>query len=203
MTISIPQHQFRNNLSPSVFFRKLGRRCKEALRLNEKIKITEDLREKFARSKVVIVTDYKGMNVTTINTLRKKLRDVEIEYRVVKNSLLIRASEDTDVATIQAFFKGPSAVAISYNDPVTPAKVLTEFANENKNLTIKAGVMGNRLLDINDIKSLSSLPSREVLLSQVLSAMNGVPTAFVRVLSATIGQFLNVLTAIKDQKEAA
>jgi large subunit ribosomal protein L10 len=173
------------------------------LRLNEKIKITEDLKKKFAKSKVVIVTDYKGMNVTTINALRKKLRDVEIEYRVVKNSLLIRASEDTDVATIKAFFKGPSAVAISYDDPVTPAKVLTEFANENKNLTIKAGVMGNRLLDINDIKSLSSLPSREVLLSQVLSAMNGVPTAFVRVLSATIGQFLNVLTAIKDQKEAA
>jgi large subunit ribosomal protein L10 len=203
MAISIPQHQIRNNLSPPVFFRKLGRGCKKALRLNEKIKIAEDLKEKFSKSKVVIVTDYKGMNVTTINALRRKLRDVEIEYRVVKNTLLIRASEDTDVATIKEFFKGPSAVAISYDDPVMPAKVLTEFANENKNLTIKAGVMGNRLLDINDIKSLSSLPSREVLLSQVLSAMNGVPTAFVRVLSGTIGQFLNVLTAIKDQKEAA
>ena len=107
------------------------------------------------------------------------------------------------MATISEFFKGPSAVAISYDDPVTPAKVLTEFAKENKNLKIKVGVMGAKLLYIEDINSLSSLPSREVLLSQVLSAMNGVPTAFVRVLSGTIGQFLNVLTAIKDQKEAA
>jgi len=173
------------------------------LRLDQKKKITEDLKEKFSRSKVVIVTDYQGMNVTTINALRRQLRDAEIDYRVVKNSLLVRASQDTDVATISEFFKGPSAVAISYDDPVTPAKVLTEFAKENKNLKIKVGVMDAKLLDIEDIKSLSSLPSREVLLSQVLSAMNGVPTAFVRVLSGTIGQFLNVLTAIKDQKEAA
>jgi len=173
------------------------------LRLDQKKKITEDLKEKFSRSKVVIVTDYQGMNVTTINALRRQLRDADIDYRVVKNSLLVRASQDTDVATISEFFKGPSAVAISYDDPVTPAKVLTEFAKENKNLKIKVGVMGAKLLDIEDIKSLSSLPSREVLLSQVLSAMNGVPTAFVRVLSGTIGQFLNVLTAIKDQKEAA
>ena len=173
------------------------------MRLDQKKKITEDLKEKFSRSKVVIVTDYQGMNVTTINALRRQLRDADIDYRVVKNSLLVRASQDTDVATISEFFKGPSAVAISYDDPVTPAKVLTEFAKENKNLKIKVGVMDAKLLDIEDIKSLSSLPSREVLLSQVLSAMNGVPTAFVRVLSGTIGQFLNVLTAIKDQKEAA
>ena len=173
------------------------------MRLNEKIKIAEDLKEKFSKSKVVIVTDYKGLNVTTINSLRRKLREADIEYRVVKNTLLIRASEDTDVAVINEFFKGPSAVAISYDDPVMPAKVLTEFAKENKNLTIKAGVMGNKLLDVNDIKALSSLPSREVLLGQILSAMNGVPTSFVRVLNGTIGQFLNVLTAIKDQKEAA
>ena len=173
------------------------------MRLDQKKKITEDLKEKFSRSKVVIVTDYQGMNVTTINALRRQLRDADIDYRVVKNSLLVRASQDTDVATISEFFKGPSAVAISYDDPVTPAKVLTEFAKENKNLKIKVGVMGAKLLDIEDINSLSSLPSREVLLSQVLSAMNGVPTAFVRVLSGTIGQFLNVLTAIKDQKEAA
>ena len=173
------------------------------MRLDQKKKIAEDLKEKFSRSKVVIVTDYQGMNVTTINALRRQLRDADIDYRVVKNSLLVRASQDTDVATISEFFKGPSAVAISYDDPVTPAKVLTEFAKENKNLKIKVGVMGAKLLDIEDINSLSSLPSREVLLSQVLSAMNGVPTAFVRVLSGTIGQFLNVLTAIKDQKEAA
>jgi large subunit ribosomal protein L10 len=173
------------------------------LRLDEKKKIAEDLREKFSKSKVVIVTDYQGLDVSTINMLRRKLREADVEYKVVKNTLLVRASENTDVAAIKDFFKGPSAVAISYEDPVTPAKVLTDFAKENKKLEIKVGVMGSKLLQIDDIKALSSLPSREVLLSQVLSAMNGVPTAFVRVLSGTIGQLLNVLTAIKDQKEAA
>ena len=169
---------------------------------NKKL-IAENLKERFSKSKVVIVTDYKGLDVMAINALRRKLREAEIDYQVAKNTLLIRAAEDTDVAVIKDYFVGPSAIAISYDDPVAPAKVLTEFAKENQKLEIKAGVMGDTLLDLNAIKSLASLPSRDVLLGQVLSAMNGVPTAFVRVLNGVTGNFLNVLNAIKDQKEAA
>ena len=143
-----------------------------------------------------------GLDVTTINTLRRKLRDADIDYQVAKNTLLVRASEGTDVAAIKEHFVGPSAIAISYGDPVAPAKVLVEFAKENQKLGIKAGVMGKRMLDAAAIKSLASLPSREILLGQVLSAMNGVPTAFVRVLNGVTRNFLNVLTAIRDQKEA-
>lgn len=135
--------------------------------------------------------------------MRRKLRDVDVEYKVVKNTLLVRASEDTDAALIKESFKGPSAVALSYDDPVAPAKVLSDFAKENEKLEIKIGVMEGKILDISAIKALSSLPSREVLLAQVLSAMNGVPTALVGVLSALPRQLLNVLQAIKDQKEAA
>jgi large subunit ribosomal protein L10 len=173
------------------------------LKLEDKKRIAQDLKERFEKSKVIIVTDYKGLNVTSINALRRKLREADVEYKVVKNSLLIRAAKDTDVAQLNEFFKGPSAIAISYDDPVAPAKVLTEFAKESKALEIKAGVMGDQMLDMSAIKALSDLPSREVLLGQVLSAMNGVPTAFVRALNDNIGRFLNVLTAIKDQKEAA
>jgi len=133
--------------------------------------------------------------------LRKKLREVEVEYRVVKNSLLTRASEGNDVALIRESFVGPSAIALSYADPVAPAKVLTEFAKENNKLEIKAGVMGGKLLDPDAIKALSALPSREALLGQLLSVMNGVPTNFVRVLNAIPQQMLNVLVAVKDQKE--
>jgi len=172
------------------------------LKKENKIQIAENLKERFSKSKVVIATDYKGLNVTAMNDLRRKLREADIEYQVVKNSLLIRASQDTDVALIKDYFVGPSAIAISYDDPVAPAKVLTEFAKENKKLEIKAGVMGDKMLDLSAIKSLAFLPSRDVLLSQVLSAMNGVPTAFVRVLNGVMGNFLNVLTAIKDQKES-
>jgi len=169
---------------------------------NKKL-IAENLKERFSKSKVVIVTDYKGLDVMAINALRRKLREAEIEYQVAKNTLLIRAAEDTDVAVIKDYFVGPSAIAISYDDPVAPAKVLTDFAKENQKLEIKAGVMGDTLLDLDAIKSLAALPSREVLLGQVLSAMNGVPTAFVRVLNGVTGNFLNVLNAIKDQKETA
>ena len=137
-----------------------------------------------------------------INALRRKLRQADIDYQVAKNTLLIRASEGTDVAVIKEHFVGPSAIAISYEDPVAPAKVLTDFAKENQKLEIKAGVMGNKMLDAAAIKSLASLPSRDALLGQVLSTMNGVPTAFVRTLNGVTGNFLNALTAIRDQKEA-
>jgi large subunit ribosomal protein L10 len=122
---------------------------------------------------------------------------------VVKNSLLIRASEETDAALIKDHFVGPSAVALGYEDPIAPAKVLTDFTKENKTLEIKVGVMNGRVLDLSAIKSLSALPSRDVLLGQFLSVLNGVPTSLVRVVNNIPQQFLNVLQAIKDQKEAA
>lgn len=159
--------------------------------------------EKFSKAEIVIVTDYKGLDVVTINDLRRKLRAENVEYRVVKNSLLVRASEGTDAGLIKDFFKGPSAVALSYDDPVAPAKVLMDFAKSNDKLEIKAGAMNGKMLDVNAIKALSSLPSREVLLGQLLSAMNAVPTSLVRALSDMPRQLLNVLNAIKEQKEEA
>ena len=172
------------------------------MRIDEKKEIVKDLHEKFSRSKVTIITDYKGLDVTTINDLRRKLGAEKIEYKVVKNSLLIRASEETDVALIKDYFKGPSAVALSYDDPIAPAKVLTNFAEENKQLEIKIGVMDGKVLDISAIKKIATLPGREELLGQFLSVANGVVTSFVRVLNAVPVKFLNVLQAIKEQKEA-
>ena len=116
--------------------------------------------------------------------------------------LLARASEDTDAALIKDHFKGPSAVALSYTDPVAPAKVLSEFAKDNEKLEIKIGVMNGKALDLDGIKALAELPSREVLLAQVLSAMNAVPSSFVRTLGEIPRSFVNVLSAVKDQKEA-
>lgn len=173
------------------------------MKLEEKKQITQDLHERFLKSKVVILTDYKGLDVAAISDLRKKLKDADVEFRVAKNSLLIRASEDTGVSAIKDDFKGPSGIALSYDDPVAPAKVLTKFAGDNKKFEIKVGVMDGKVLDLGQIKALSDLPSREVLLSQVLSAMNGVPTALVRALNDVPVRMLNVLQAIKDQKEAA
>ncbi len=173
------------------------------MNLEEKKRITKDLNERFTKAAVVFVTDYKGLDVAAINDLRRKLTEEEVEYQVAKNSLLIRAAEGTDVDLIKDIFKGPNAVALSYSDPVSPAKVLTDFAKDNKVFEIKAGVMDGSVLDNNQIKALADLPSREVLLGMFLSTMNSIPTGFVRTLAEIPRQFLNVLQAVKDQKEAA
>ena len=146
------------------------------MKLSEKTQIVEDLHERFARAAIVVLTDYKGLDVAAISELRRKLRESEIEFTVAKNTLLARAAEGTDIAALKDHFKGPSAVALSYHDPVAPAKVLVQFAETNQKLEIKAGAMKGRILDFQAIKALSTLPSREVLLGQLLSALNGVPT---------------------------
>jgi large subunit ribosomal protein L10 len=171
--------------------------------LKEKQSVVEDLHDRFSRAKIVIATDYKGLDVASISDLRKKLREAAVEYKVVKNTLLTRASRQTDAALISDHFKGPSAVALSYDDPVAPAKVLTQFIKDYKKLEIKAGVMGGKALDLDDIKALSALPSREVLLGRVLATMLAVPTGLVSALSDVPRRVLNVLQAVKEQKEAA
>lgn len=173
------------------------------LNLAQKQELVAELHDKFERKKILILVNYKGLNVTKINELRAKLRQANIEFQVVKNTMLFRAAEDTDVTLIRDVFKGPSAIALSYDDPVSPAKLLSEFAKENDKLEIKAGVLSGKALDFNAIKALSDLPSREVLLSYVLSAMIAVPTSFVRALSNVPERLLYALQAIKDQKEAA
>lgn len=173
------------------------------MNLKEKQAIAENLHEEFAKAKVVILTDFKGLNVQAVTKLRAELRKEDVTYKVIKNSLIVRAAKDTDAELIQEHCKGPNAVAYSLTDPVAPAKILSKFAEENDKLGIKVGAMAGKVLTKADIKALADLPSREVLLSQVLSAMNGVPTALVRLLSEVPRQMLNVLLAIKDQKDAA
>lgn len=173
------------------------------MNLEEKKRIAQDLNERFAKAAVVIVTDYKGLNVDAINDLRRRLRQAEVEYKVVKNSLLVRASQDTDVAKVREKFKGPSAVALGYSDPITPAKVLTEFAKDHEVFKIKIGIADGKILELKEIVALASLPSREVLLGQFVYVLNNVPTGFVRTLAEIPRRLLNVLNAIQEQREAA
>jgi large subunit ribosomal protein L10 len=171
------------------------------LKVEIKKQFVKGLKDRFEKSKVVILTDYKGLDVAAMTELRAKLREAEIEYQVIKNTMLRLASEGTDVEAIKDSFNGPSAVALSYEDPVAPAKILTDFAKDNNKLEIKIGVMGGKVLELEGIKALSALPSREELLATVLSAMNAVPTSLVTALSDVPRRMVNVIQAIKDQKE--
>ena len=173
------------------------------MNLAEKKNIVDNLNQRFSKSAIVIVSDYKGLDVSTINDLRRKLRAENIEFQVVKNSLLGRASKQTDVDLLKDQFKGPKAVALSYDDPVAPAKVLIDFAKEHEALEIKVGVMNGKVLELNDIKALSSLPSREELLAKLLATFNAVPASLVRTLNEIPKKLLYLLSAVKEQKEAA
>jgi large subunit ribosomal protein L10 len=174
-----------------------------SLNIDIKKQFVQQLHERLAKSRVVIVTDYKGLDVASVTVLREKLREAQIEYQVVKNTMLRLAAVGTDVEAIKDNFKGPSAIALSYEDPVAPAKILTDFAKENKKLEIKIGVMGKKVLDLSAITALSALPSRDQLLATLLSTMNAVPTSLVTALSDVPRRMVNVLQAIKDQKEKA
>ncbi|MBS3757348.1 MAG: 50S ribosomal protein L10 [Desulfobacterales bacterium] len=173
------------------------------MRFERKKELVGELSEKFSRTEIVIATDFKGLNVVKLNELRRKLGEADVEYQVVKNRLLIRAAKDTDVALLSDKFQGPTAIALGYDDPVKPAKALVNFAKDNEKLEIKGGVMGGKALDFDAIKSLSEMPSREILLGQFLSVMNNVPTGFVRALNNIPERLVYVLQAVKDQKEAA
>lgn len=173
------------------------------MKLSEKETIVQSLHEDLAKAQIAVVADYKGLTVEAFSRLRRELRDAGAEIQVVKNTLLRRASEGTPVDTIREYFKGPSAICFSAKDPVLPAKVLTKFAEANEKFQIRVGVLEGKALSTADLKALSELPGRDELLAQVLSAMIAVPTGFVRVISGVPRGLVNVLTAIKEQKEAA
>jgi large subunit ribosomal protein L10 len=171
------------------------------LNREEKQRIVEDIHKRFREAEIIIATDFKGLDAGEQTDLRRQLRVASIDYHVVKNTLLNRASVDTKFSVMKDYFKGPCAVAISYKDPVAPAKILSKFAETHLNLKLTAGAMNGKVLSVDDLKALAKLPSREELLSRLLACMNAVPNKFVRTLAAVPTGFLYVLQAIKEQKE--
>ncbi len=168
---------------------------------DEKVSVVQELSDKFAKAKIAIVTDYRGLTVPEFQELRKALKKCDSEVRVAKNTLMKRAVEGTSFEAMSADFKGTSALTISYDDPVGPAKALVDFAKDHKKLEIRSAVLEGKFLSGDDLVALSMLPSKEVLLSQLLSVMQAVPTSFVRVLNAIPQKFVYALQAVKDQKE--
>ncbi|NDY42330.1 50S ribosomal protein L10 [Dissulfurirhabdus thermomarina] len=169
----------------------------------EKEKIVEELHERFSRAAVVVATRFTGLNVAALTELRKKIREAGAEYRVVKNTLLRRAVEGTPVAGMSEEFTGPNAVAIGYDDPVAVAKVLADFAKDHPELEVKGGMLAGARIDAAGVQALAKLPSREVLLAQLLSVMVAVPTGLVQVLAAVPRKLLYALRALEEQKKAA
>lgn len=168
----------------------------------KKAEVVAELQGKFGDAKIAFVTDYQGLTVPVLEKLRRDLHSNDAEFRVAKNTFLRRAVQGTEFEELEGFFTGTTAVAVTSSDPVQPAKILSEFAKDHPEFSIRTAAMGGKLLGEAEITALSKLPSKEVLLGQLLSVMNAVPTGLVQVLSGVPRTFLYGLQAVKDQKEA-
>jgi large subunit ribosomal protein L10 len=152
----------------------------------EKIKILQDASERLQGVRGVYLADFSGMDVETISLLRKKCREQKVQFRVIKNTLLKRAFHERGITELDAYLEGPTGLVFSPVSEVTPAKILSDFAKEKERPRIKAAVVDGRLYDDKTIAVLATLPSYEVMLSQVLSTLIAPMTSFLAAIDATL-----------------
>jgi large subunit ribosomal protein L10 len=155
----------------------------------EKSLLVSEVTTKFRESTCTIVADYRGLNVSQVTQLRKTLREAGIEFQVIKNTLARRATAEAQLTGLDAYLTGPTAIAFSKNDVVAPAKILSDFAKKNDKLSLKAGIVEGKVVGTDQIKALAELPSREGLLSMLLS-----------VLQAPVRNFALAVKAVAEQK---
>lgn len=158
--------------------------------IEQKKQVVDEIAEKLQASNSIVVVDYRGLNVAEVTELRKQLREAGIEFKVYKNTLTRRAAEAAGVEGINDVLVGPNAIAFSNEDVVAPAKIINEFAKKNEALEIKAGIIEGTISSVEDVKALAELPSREGLLSMLLS-----------VLQAPVRNFALATKAVAEQKE--
>jgi len=173
-----------------------------AISREKKQELVKSYAEAFSRSQAAILTNYSGLPVAELNRLRNKMREAGSGYHVVKNRLVKLALREAGLPVPEELLQGPTAIGFCYEDVVAQAKVLTEYAKESKELTIKGGFLGERVFDGQAISSLADLPSRDVLLAQLLSGVQSPIAGLVNVLSGTLRGLVTVLKARADQLEA-
>jgi|WetSurMetagenome_2_1015567.scaffolds.fasta_scaffold00123_6 large subunit ribosomal protein L10 len=161
-----------------------------------------ELNDKLSRSKAVLFTDYKGLTVEQISSLRRSMKEAGAEYKVFKNTIVKIAAKGTPYEAAEDVLTGPTGLAFGYDDPVAAAKKTLEFAGKNDKLKVKSGVIEGRLYSIDEIKAISKLPSKTVLLSMLAGAFQAPTTKLACALNATITKLAYALEAAKNKKTA-
>ena len=157
-----------------------------AVVLQEKQKQVEAIAEKISGAVTGVIVDYKGISVTDDTVLRKELRENNIDYFVVKNTILRRAIAGTDLEELESVLEGTTAIALSNEDYTAGARILNKYAEGHENFNIKGGFLDGKVVDIATIKALAELPTKEVLLATVLSAFQAPIAAFARAVQAIV-----------------
>lgn len=154
--------------------------------LEQKQQVVAQLVERLNAACAGVIVDYKGITVTDDTALRKELREAGVEYTVVKNTLLRLAIAQTGLNGLDSVLEGTSAIATSADDYVAAARILSKFADTHKNFEVKNGFIDSEVIDVAKITGLAKLPSREVLLAQVLGAFQAPISAFARAVQAIV-----------------
>lgn len=159
--------------------------------INKKIKEVEELSEKIKKAKVVLLTDYKGINVADVTALRANLRKTESEYKVIKNNITRRALQNCKIEGLEDQLEGTTAVILGYEDYLEPLKAIYEFSKNNEYYKIKGGIIEGKVVPVEELITLAKLPSRETLIAQLAGALLG-----------NISKLAVALDQVRLQKEA-
>ena len=168
----------------------------------EKVETLEDFKSRLDGVKTVVVTEYRGLTVRQLSDLRKQLRAVSAQYKIVKNRLAKLAMTDGDLSKLQPHLKGPTGMVISKEDPVAVAKTLHSFARTNQALAIKAGLVEGQVLPPAELKALSELPTKDAIRSQIIGAIQGPLAQLVGLLQASQRDLAYVLAERGKNAEA-
>lgn len=166
----------------------------------EKIKMVEELADKLARARMVVLTDYRGLTVASQAALRAQLRGAQVEYAVTKNTLLLRAAHRHGLGAIEPHLSGPTAVAFCYGDDITaPARILNDFVRTSRILVIKIGLLDGQLLGAEEVVRLAMLPPRERLQVELIGSVIGPLAGFVGLLNGVLASLVRTLDARSQQ----
>lgn len=167
-----------------------------------KAEVVRDLTRRLQDSPNLYLTDFSGIAVKPMTELRRKLREVGVEYRVVKNTLVLQAMAAASVAGVEDVVTGPTALVFVGSDPIGAARVLREFQKENQTLTVKAGLLEGLSVTAEEVMRMATLPSREELLAQVGGAFQAPLQGFVGALTGLLHQFVGAVEALRAQHTA-
>ena len=170
------------------------------LNKSQKSEVVEDLAEKFSRQKIAIFSDFQGVSVAKFQALRRLLKKNNAEYRVAKKTLLDRALESSGIGMKTKDLHGEIGVAFGYGQEAAPAKALAQFAKENETFKILGGILAMRLVTGKEVLALARLPSREVLLGQVVGVLSVPIRGLAMALAGNMRNLVVVLNKVKDQK---
>ena len=170
------------------------------MKSKSKTDTVEALRRTIDAQKGTVVAEFTGLTVAEMTSLRKKLRDVGAEFKVVKNTMIKLAAKDTDFGKLEEFFTGPTALAVTHGDPVALAKAMKDFVAGSQKIRLKAGILEGKVLGVKDVESLAEVPPREVLLSRLAGGLMSPVTRLVRALSDPQRKLVYALHSIHEKQ---